>query len=85
MVSCRNNWAWQAAEPGALITDNPLEEARDPSMGLQRLRMFAICDQHAHTHISEALFAVTQECPYTFSDSPAYLRQKKAGSLTEVN
>ena len=49
-VSCRNNWAWQAAEPGALITDNPLEEARDPSMGLERLRMFAICDQHAHTH-----------------------------------
>ena len=49
-VSCRNNWAWQAAEPGALITDNPLEEARDPSMGLERLRMFAICDQHAHIH-----------------------------------
>lgn len=48
-----------------------------------------VTNMHTHTntltHISEALFAVTQECPYTFSDSPAYLRQKKAGSLTEVN
>ncbi len=52
-------------KPGALITENPLEEAKP------------IYFHFGFKHLSLCL----QDCPYTFSDSPAYLRQKKAKTL----
>lgn len=56
-------------KPGALITENPLEEAKPTDLQIKWIQ----------TPNASAL--CLQDCPYTFSDSPAYLRQKKAKML----
>lgn len=60
-------------KPGALITENPLEEAKPTDLQIKWIQ----------TPNASAL--CLQDCPYTFSDSPAYLRQKKAKMLQPLD